>query len=372
MSSSPVLLACTECSNGCLLTVESSGDGTQIVSGNTCQRGLGFASKTLRDSLPGNFISKEVVSSFNSNQLRDVVGLWGKNLDRSFPGKFIQGSPERSRYRTVIADTQGARYILEQIDRRSAERKERVGEVVAHLAKAGLPVVGYCPVGAGGFVGRHEGDCWMLSPFVEGRPLDRATYWREGWRGQAVARFLVDLNANSGNLLHGEKPFSLPSYIDQLVNTLQLRNKEVHHAIGPVVDYLKDNLYPVYKSVPVGFSHGDPHPLNMIWNEGSLAAVIDWEFCGIKPVLYDTALIVGCVGSESPEALKSEFLTQFLSSIEEELAGTDNLEQQLPLFVVAQRFAWLSEWLRRKDSEMIQFEIEYQHFLLENFKFPCR
>jgi homoserine kinase type II len=35
-------------------------------------------------------------------------------------------------------------------------------------------------------------------------------------------------------------------------------------------------------------------------------------------------------------------------------------------FIIALRFAWLSEWLRRKDKEMISLELDYMSLLIEN------
>jgi homoserine kinase type II len=34
--------------------------------------------------------------------------------------------------------------------------------------------------------------------------------------------------------------------------------------------------------------------------------------------------------------------------------------------VVAIRFAWLSDWLRRRDREMIDLEVTYIHLLIDN------
>ena len=34
--------------------------------------------------------------------------------------------------------------------------------------------------------------------------------------------------------------------------------------------------------------------------------------------------------------------------------------------VITLRFAWLSEWLRKKDTEMIELEIDYMFLLLDN------
>jgi homoserine kinase type II len=35
-------------------------------------------------------------------------------------------------------------------------------------------------------------------------------------------------------------------------------------------------------------------------------------------------------------------------------------------FIVALRFAWLSEWLRKSDKEMIELEQVYMRLLIEN------
>jgi len=35
-------------------------------------------------------------------------------------------------------------------------------------------------------------------------------------------------------------------------------------------------------------------------------------------------------------------------------------------FIVALRYAWLSEWLRQKDTEMISLELDYMRLLIEN------
>jgi homoserine kinase type II len=35
-------------------------------------------------------------------------------------------------------------------------------------------------------------------------------------------------------------------------------------------------------------------------------------------------------------------------------------------FVVALRFAWLSEWLRKDDREMIALELDYLELLIQN------
>jgi homoserine kinase type II len=103
--------------------------------------------------------------------------------------------------------------------------------------------------------------------------------------------------------------------------------------------------------------------MNMLWGKGGILSVIDWEFCGAKPMLYDAAIVIGCVGVEAPEAAEGGFVRRFTDVVNERLFPAA-MAEHLPYFVVAQRFAWLSEWLRRSDREMIEFEIAYMRFLI--------
>jgi len=118
-------------------------------------------------------------------------------------------------------------------------------------------------------------------------------------------------------------------------------------------------------TLATGFGHGDPHPLNVIWGESdTIRAVIDWEFAGIKPAAYDAALIMGCVGIEEPGALEGPLVRTLLGDLRTggHPAGT---EPALWALVLAIRFAWLADWLRRSDEQMVALETDYIRLLIE-------
>ena len=73
--------------------------------------------------------------------------------------------------------------------------------------------------------------------------------------------------------------------------------------IGPVISFLENRFMKVHDMLPVSFCHGDFHPLNIIWSKDSIKAVIDWEFLGMKPEIYDAANLIGCIGIEDPQGL---------------------------------------------------------------------
>ena len=101
----------------------------------------------------------------------------------------------------------------------------------------------------------------------------------------------------------------------------------------------------------------------MCFARGDGIWAVDWEFRGPKHTLYDTALIVGCVGTEAPEAGDGPFVRAFLAALRGHGLLSPTTEQALPMMVLAQRIPWLAEWLRRDDREMIEFEVFYLRHL---------
>jgi homoserine kinase type II len=122
----------------------------------------------------------------------------------------------------------------------------------------------------------------------------------------------------------------------------------------------------VHDQLPVRFCHGDYHPLNVIWSEKGINAVIDWEFLGYKPEIYDIAMMIGCLGMEKPQSLTGDLVFGFLERLKESGLIAEISWSILFPFVLALRFAWLSDWLKRSDPEMIDLEAVYINLLLDN------
>jgi homoserine kinase type II len=97
-----------------------------------------------------------------------------------------------------------------------------------------------------------------------------------------------------------------------------------------------------------------------------MKSVIDWEFLGYKPEVYDLANLIGCVGFEDPVGLNEGFVMELISQTRRAATVSEPCWQVLPEWVVAIRFAWLSDWLRRRDREMIDLEVAYINLLVDN------
>jgi homoserine kinase type II len=203
---------------------------------------------------------------------------------------------------------------------------------------------------------------------VPGVTLDREKYMYEKWRGPVLADFLIELRRKSLDLpfLDPSKAFSLKDYVYKLIREINLFNKDIKDEIKDIDAFLKKIFMPAYEKLPVAFCHGDYHPMNIIWSADDIKCVIDWEFSDCKSEIYDAANLIGCVGVEDPQSLTGDLVKSFIADMKRAKIISNISWKYLVEFIIALRFAWLSEWLRRKDSEMIRLELDYMRLLIEN------
>lgn len=288
----------------------------------------------------------------------DLLKRWSIDFAVERPDLVIAGSPERTDQRMVIEDRQGALFIVEAIPQRLAARKRHIAGILELISTRGLPEIApYRRNITGDFLGEHGGKIWQVVSYVPGVQLDRPGYVFDHWRGEAAADFLLRLRAAAP--LMDEPAFSLPSYIDHLIDAIRTNRPDVLPKAREMHLFVKEHLYPVYDRLPTAFAHGDFHAINIIWGNRGIAAVIDWEFCGIKPELYDAANMISCLGIEDPECLWSGAAVSFVEKLRASGKYAAVSFKYLRDLMIAFRFAWLSEWLRKNDDEMIRMEFDY-------------
>jgi homoserine kinase type II len=303
--------------------------------------------------------------------IEDVLRSWRLEFARCLPGLPLAGSPERSLFRVVIEDGAGQRFLLEEIHPALRERKREIAGTVEFLAARGLQgAFPYLRNRFDDFITVAAGGLWQISPFVEGVELERPEYTHDGWRGRVLARFLIEMRRVSPGIPSGDpsRPFSIAAFIRDLMMRMRRHNPDEARIVQPAVAFLGERLFPLAERLPVAFCHGDCHPLNVIWGDDRIRAVIDWEFSGYKPELYDAALLLGCIGMEDPEALAGPMALSFIDEVRAAGCFVPSGIAAIPEFVLALRFAWLSDWLRKKDAEMVELEAVYIRLLLENLE----
>lgn len=280
------------------------------------------------------------------------------------PEVALPGSPERCIQRGMAEDSQGRLWVLERLHEGQAASRERIGRLLHELQRE-LPLLApYRQTVEGAYVLQREGCCWQLSPYVRHEPLQRPHYLVEAGMGASLGSFLRLLRQaqlSEAALEEFPPPFSLPDYVGDLLR----RMERVATQYAPRARFLAQSLsrfWDDWAELPLALCHGDCHPLNALWRRGRVAAIIDWEFCGPRPGLYDLANCLGCLGVEDPQALGGAFALGMLEACRETLLTGDEANH-LPEFVLALRFAWLSEWLRHKDTPMVELELDYMELL---------
>ncbi|GAB6112203.1 phosphotransferase enzyme family protein [Desulfomicrobium salsuginis] len=298
--------------------------------------------------------------------LNTILSAWGLRLECARPEIPIQGSPERCLDRVVVR-AGGADWLLEELDAGSVSRKAVIAARLTHLSSRGLPVAAPLHGKDGASIQHAHGRHWQLSPFLDGVPLDRGTYWRDAWRGETLARYLADMRRAARDMDLNEPSFDLRAYARRIETDARRLHPQIHGRLAAIFSLLDRSLN-ACGDLPKVFCHGDPHPLNVIWGEDRILAAIDWEFCGPKCALHDMALVLGCVGSEDEEALDGAFARAFLDTARNEGLLDAELEAHLPTWTLALRTAWLAEWLRRGDMEMAEFEMFYMEILADRIQ----
>jgi len=306
-------------------------------------------------------MDKEYLKSLLVNWLIDVADV--------FPEAWIAGSPERTIRRVVIADSEERKFVLEEIAPSAIDRKKEIAGILDDLSRGGLKQVHPCrPNRWTEVITQYDGRFWQLREYIPGISLPRPEYLEEAWRGEALADFLLALHETSAKTLASPagEAFSIVRFIADFIKKLRTYRPDILGELSSILAYLSDAFFRIHDELPQLFCHGDYHPLNVIWSEEGILSVIDWEFCGYKPEAYDLGLLIGCIGVEDPRALNGPLSRSLLTRIRERGIYAEASLATLPALVMALRFAWLSEWLRKQDDEMICLELDYLALLFHN------
>ncbi len=292
-----------------------------------------------------------------------ILKQWGISFKTVLPEIKLCGSPERCAHRSAVQTQSGDVYVLEGVFRQSIERKKKIAHTVSTLQDNGLKEVHpYLKTKEGDFLVKHEENHWQIMPFVDGIALSRPSYATEEWRGDVIAQFLLDLRKYSTGL--ADDSFSISTYLKSLTETIKKDRDDKYTQYKGFFRFLDDDFSSL--SLPLGFCHGDLHPLNAIWGKKEIRSVIDWEFVGNKPELYDVANLVSCVGIEDPNLLLGGLAPQLIKVLQKEGFAAPVSWKHFPELLIAVRAGWLSEWLRKNDEEMLDLESTYIGLLIEN------
>ena len=304
-----------------------------------------------------------------ADELRHLLVLWGVSFARERGDLDLTGSPERTEWRTAIEDTDGKVYVLEQIAATKRDHRRRISATLQALRDRSVPAIDpYLATSYGGMIGEIDGTYWQLMPFIEGVQLPRPDYIWDEWRGEALADWLIALCAAS-DPLPAVKPdeFSIVKYYQGLLTSYEKRLPKLRQELEPFVARLRDHGFvATHDQLRTAFCHGDYHPMNVIWQEDGIRSVLDWEFMGYKPEMYDVANMIGCAGMEYPESLLRGLVPAMLRRLRESGIFAETSWQWFLDYLLALRFGWMREWVTREEQDMINMELDFMFILLDN------
>ena len=300
----------------------------------------------------------------SANVTDAVLAQWGLEGAVELPDAVCGGSPNRVIRRTAI-QKDGDVYVLEALPPEKAAVRLRQAGFLSMLMKNGCGRLNPWLKTASGLYGTNYGGLfWQLRRYAHGSHELPDGYSGESWRGIALADFLLEMRRKSSRMDGGE-PFLLSEYIPRALHTIGHRNAALREDLLPIVSELAEFLE-VEANLPMSFCHGDFHPQNVIWGDGCINAVIDWEFCGVKTAMYDVANLLGCIGMDCPENFSGGLATAFLR----ELHNADSFSREswrwLPDCMAATRIAWMREWCFMDNRELMVQELDYLWLLLDN------
>jgi homoserine kinase type II len=308
---------------------------------------------------------------YSAELLKEVLKFWALDMRRICPEIDIAGSPERCDFRMVIEDKKKRLSIIENISPQVVNHKIRIIQTLELLSANGLEAIQpYILPSEDSYVVHHHDSYWQLVPYVDGVSLKRPEYVFDRWRGSVLAEFLIRLKKTSVDVPYFDKsdPFSIKNYVSDMQEKLKKHEPELAKKTQPALRFLDVSFMEIHDRLPITFCHGDYHPLNVIWSDKGINAVIDWEFTGYKPEIYDAANLIGCIGIENPQALIGDLVVDFIHKLKDAEAFSDMSWKYLLEFTLAIRFGWLAEWLRKSYVEMIDLEVVYMNLLVDNAK----
>lgn len=269
----------------------------------------------------------------------------------------LEGSPERCKFRIVLEDTNEELFVLELLKEEQLKRRENIAKILEYLNKKNIEKINPYIKSGNNFIKNN----WMIQKYIRNIPLKRPEYINDNWRAEKAIGFIKKLKLENPPYIEKEK-FDIKKYIKKIQQTILKNELNISNVTEKYSRFIEKNLV---EDLPISFCHGDFHPMNILWGNKDINSVIDWEFCGYKPEIYDVANFLGCIGIENPKYFKSEF-TKIIINETKKIVSKKSYEN-LFKFLLALRFAWLSEWLRKKDSEMINLELEYMRIIYENY-----
>jgi len=222
----------------------------------------------------------------------------------------IKAGIENTNY--FVTTSQG-RYVLTLFERLPAEELPFYLELMAHLARHGIP----CPAPIADLQDRYlqhlNGKPAALVTRLPGRSLEHPGERECGELGALLARMHLAGRSYPAYLENPRGPKWWRLAAREVLPFLDTRQKNL---LEKELQFQAEQRFP---DLPRGPVHADLFRDNTLFEKGRISGVIDFYFAGVDCLLYDVAVCVNdwCLdaGSEKLEALRSRALLSGYQSV---------------------------------------------------------
>lgn len=238
--------------------------------------------------------------------------------------------PEGLMNRNWDVRTGGGRYALKEVVDVGADQARRQHAATRALAAAGLPIPAPQTTPGGDTLAAVGGHLYALTPWAAGEMLPARSWSQE--QAAAVGVLLAELHAELAAALP-----PAPANVPVTVTTPQKAAvriaeylQQARTAGGSGFDSVVERALTEREALlerwadrrpadgergPAGWTHGDFHDLNLLWQGGSVSAVLDWDRLAVRPYADEvvrTATLPLLFGAGDERGLDLELVAAFV------------------------------------------------------------
>jgi len=202
----------------------------------------------------------------------------------------------------LIHASKGSYLLKRRATSRDAKQQVKVAHAVQqHLSHHRFPVAGLIETLEGHTFVEHDGRIYELFKYIKGKRFDK-TNPAAAEAGRVLAHFHdllrdfpVDQVLKRPSYHQGD---SIIRVLDEIMQVLQTKeSSDTLEGVPETIEYLKKQ-YAIanqiiddvdFNSLPSGIVHADWHPGNMLYKDGEIIAVIDFDSIRVNPRITDIA-----------------------------------------------------------------------------------
>ncbi len=222
------------------------------------------------------------LTALRLDEAREIAASYGLSVQSIEP---FAGGSVNSNFCLSLED--GRRLFLRVYEEQNRDGAFAELELVSELGRKGVPTPAPLARGDGTFLSEHRQKPVALFPWIEGEVLcqKRVTALHAEKLGAALAAVHL-----AGVEAHSEGRFS-PAALESRLSRIE-RDSPAHQEDARRIRALVSSYLPRREALPSGLVHGDLFRDNVLWDDGELVALIDFESASRGTFVYDLAVCV--------------------------------------------------------------------------------